>query len=164
MYGMSAFRLSNELQISRKNAQSFIDNYFARFSGVRNFMEQVRQKAEKRGKVATILGRERAVPEITSRNKMEQAGAQRFVVNTVIQGSAADIMKLAMLKVIRAMEREHVTSRLLLQVHDELIFEVPEKELTLMQVLVKREMESAYTLSIPLQVSMEVGNSWGDMH
>lgn len=164
MYGMSAFRLSNELQISRKDAQQFIENYFTRFSGVSNFMQQVRENAEKSGKVATILGRERAVPEISSRNKMEKAGADRIVVNTVIQGSAADIMKLAMLKVVRAMQAEGLETRLLLQVHDELIFEVPDAELTKMQLLVKREMESAYELSIPLRVSMEIGHSWGEMH
>jgi DNA polymerase-1 len=152
------------LQIPRKDAQTFIENYFARFSGVNDFMRQVREHAEKSGKVSTILGRERAVPEISSRNKMEKASAERIVVNTVIQGSAADIMKLAMLKVVRAMEREGLKTRLLLQVHDELIFEVPDDELTTMQLLVKREMESAYELSIPLRVSMEVGHSWGEMH
>ncbi|HCJ94933.1 MAG TPA: hypothetical protein DHV69_06985 [Sphaerochaeta sp.] len=164
MYGMSAFRLSNELQISRKDAQTFIDNYFTRFAGVSAFMQRVREEAEKTGKVATILGRERAVPEISSRNKMEKAGADRIVVNTVIQGSAADIMKMAMINVVGAMKAQKMQSKLLLQVHDELIFEVPNKEVTTMQLLVKREMEQAYQLSIPLRVSMEVGTSWGEMH
>ena len=164
MYGMSAFRLSNELQIPRRDAQSFIDNYFARFSGVRNFMQSIRDAAEKSGYVSTILGRERAVPEIASSNKMEKSGAERIVVNTVIQGSAADIMKLAMLRVVQAMQKEKLSSKLLLQVHDELIFEVPESELTVMQLLVKREMEHAYELTVPLRVSMEIGDSWGQMH
>ena len=164
MYGMSAFRLSNELQIPRKDAQSFIDNYFARFSGVRDFMQTVREQAERTGKVSTLLGRERAVAEITSRNKMEKATAERIVVNTVIQGSAADIMKIAMLRVVEAMRKQQGTSRWLLQVHDELIFEVPEDELVVMQLLVKQEMEGAYSLSVPLRVSMEVGDSWGQMH
>ncbi len=164
MYGMSAFRLSNELQISRKDAQTFIDNYFTRFAGVSAFMQHVREEAEKTGKVSTILGRERAVPEILSRNKMEKAGADRIVVNTVIQGSAADIMKMAMINVVKAMKAQKMQSRLLLQVHDELIFEVPKREVTAMQLLVKREMEQAYQLSIPLRVSMEVGTSWGEMH
>ncbi len=164
MYGMSAFRLSNELQIPRRDAQSFIDDYFARFSGVRNFMQSIRDSAEKSGYVSTILGRERAVPEIASSNKMEKSGAERIVVNTVIQGSAADIMKLAMLRVVQAMQQEKLSSKLLLQVHDELIFEVPKSELTAMQLLVKREMESAYELTVPLRVSMEIGDSWGQMH
>ena len=100
MYGMSAFRLSNELQISRSDAQTFIDNYFDRFSKVRKFMDEVVENAVQTQKVRTILGREREVPEIISRNKVEQMGAQRIVVNTAIQGSAADIMKLAMLNVV----------------------------------------------------------------
>ena len=95
MYGMSAFRLANELQIPQKEAKTFIENYFARFNGVQTFMIQVREQAEATGKVATLLGRERAVPEIRSGNRMERAGAERVVVNTVIQGTAADIIKLA---------------------------------------------------------------------
>ena len=161
---MSAFRLSNELQIPRKDAQQFIDSYFERFSGVRDFMQSVIDEAEKTQVVSTLLGRQRMVPEITSRNRMEKSGAERIAVNTVIQGSAADIMKLAMIRVVEAMKQEQRKSRLLLQVHDELIFEVIESELTTMQLLVKREMESAYRLSVPLKVSMEIGDSWGQMH
>jgi DNA polymerase-1 len=164
IYGMSAFRLSNELQIPRKDAQQFIDSYFERFSGVRNFMQSVIDEAEKTQMVSTLLGRQRSVAEITSRNRMEKAGAERIAVNTVIQGSAADIMKLAMIRVVHAMKQEKRVSRLLLQVHDELIFEVAESELTAMQLLVKREMENAYQLSVPLKVSMEIGDSWGQMH
>ncbi len=164
IYGMSAFRLSNELQIPRKDAQQFIDSYFERFSGVRDFMQSVIDEAEKTQVVSTLLGRQRMVPEITSRNRMEKSGAERIAVNTVIQGSAADIMKLAMIRVVEAMKQEQRKSRLLLQVHDELIFEVIESELTTMQLLVKREMESAYRLSVPLKVSMEIGDSWGQMH
>jgi DNA polymerase-1 len=95
---------------------------------------------------------------------MEKSGGERVVVNTVIQGTAADIMKLAMLRVVRRMEKDGCRSRLLLQVHDELIFEVPEQELTNMQLLVREEMEHAVELSIPLRVSMEVGHSWGELH
>lgn len=164
MYGMSAFRLSNELQISQRQAKAFIEDYFARFNGVRAFMQRIREQAELTGKVATLLGREREVPEIQSSNKMEKSGGERVVVNTVIQGTAADIMKLAMLRVVRRMEKDGCQSRLLLQVHDELIFEVPEQELTSMQLLVREEMEHAVELSIPLRVSMEVGRSWGELH
>jgi len=164
MYGMSAFRLANELQISNKMAKSFIDDYFARFSGVSAFMQKIRTQAEITGKVATLFGRERAVPEIQSASKVEKAGADRVVVNTVIQGTAADIMKLAMIKVARRMVSEKCRSRLLLQVHDELIFEVPENEITNMQLLVRDEMEHAVKLSIPLRVSLEIGKSWGELH
>jgi DNA polymerase-1 len=164
MYGMSAFRLSNELQIPQRQAKAFIEDYFARFSGVQAFMQRIREQAELTGKVATLLGREREVPEIKSSNKMEKSGGERVVVNTVIQGTAADIMKMAMLRVVRRMEKDGYRSRLLLQVHDELIFEVPEQEITNMQLLVREEMEHAVELSIPLRVSMEVGRSWGDLH
>jgi DNA polymerase-1 len=161
---MSAFRLSNELQIPQRQAKAFIEDYFARFSGVQAFMQRIREQAELTGKVATLLGREREVPEIKSSNKMEKSGGERVVVNTVIQGTAADIMKMAMLRVVRRMEKDGYRSRLLLQVHDELIFEVPEQEITNMQLLVREEMEHAVELSIPLRVSMEVGRSWGDLH
>ncbi|MDD3823046.1 MAG: DNA polymerase I [Sphaerochaetaceae bacterium] len=164
MYGMSAFRLSNELQISRKDAAQFIDDYFNRFSGVRAFMDGVLESARQTQRVSTILGRERPVPEILSKNAVERQGAERIVINTAIQGSAADIMKLAMLNVFSAMEREGMRGQLLLQVHDELIFEVPKQEIHAMQLLVKREMEGAYRLSVPLRVSLEVGLSWGEMH
>lgn len=164
MYGMSAFRLANELQIPQKAAKAFIDDYFARFHGVQSFIERVQAKAEKTGKVATLMGREREVPEIRSRNRVEKSQAQRIVVNTVIQGTAADIMKLAMLKVTARMCREHTRSTLLLQVHDELIFEVPEDEILSMQLLVRQEMEHAVELSIPLRVGMGVGKSWGDLN
>jgi DNA polymerase-1 len=164
MYGMSAFRLANELKIKRSEAQAFIDAYFARYSGVRDFVGKVRADAEVHGMVRTLLGHERAVPEIRSANKTEKAGAERIVVNTVIQGTAADIMKLAMLRIARRMHTEHVRSRLLLQVHDELIFEVPQEELEKMGTLVKEEMERAVKLSVPLKASVEFGRSWGEMH
>lgn len=163
MYGMSAFRLSNELGITRKHAQQFIDDYFNRFSSVKAFMASIIEKAQKEGKVHTMLQRERFVPEINSRNNVERSQGERIAVNTVIQGSAADIMKLAMIKVVDEMEQKNLHSRLLLQVHDELIFEVPEDELSQMRDLVVSTMEGAYPLSIPLKVSVEVGPSWGEM-
>ncbi|MFA5467933.1 MAG: DNA polymerase I [Sphaerochaetaceae bacterium] len=163
MYGMSAFRLSNELKIPRKAAQTFIDDYFARFAKVKAFMDGIKEAARKEGKVRTLLGRERSVPEINSRNATERAGGERIAVNSVIQGTAADIMKIAMLQVAELFKRKKLTSSLLLQVHDELIFEVVESELLEVQTEVKRVMEGAYKLSIPLKVNMEVGPSWGEM-
>jgi DNA polymerase-1 len=164
MYGMSAFRLSNELGISRKDAATFIENYFNRFSHVKAFMQKVLDEAEQTKVVHTILNRKRPVPEISSSNKTEQSGAQRIVVNTAIQGSAADIMKLAMIKVNHMMLEQNVKSKLVLQVHDELIFEVVQEELPLMKKLVQEAMEEAYSLSVPLRVSIETGASWGEMH
>jgi DNA polymerase-1 len=163
MYGMSAFRLSNELQITRKEAQTFIDDYFNRFAKVNAFMEGVKEEARKVGRVATLLGRERSIPEINSRNATVRSGAERVAVNSVIQGTAADIMKLAMLRVCEAFKKAKFKSSLLLQVHDELIFEVVEEEMLEVQTLVKKEMEEAYTLSIPIKVNLEVGTSWGAM-
>ncbi|NCB01914.1 MAG: DNA polymerase I [Spirochaetia bacterium] len=164
MYGMSAFRLSNELGISRSDASSFIENYFNRLKKVKGFMNELLEEAKKTQSVHTILLRKRPVPQITSSNKMEQAGAERIVINTAIQGSAADIMKLAMIKVDSLMKKHKVKSALSLQVHDELIFEVAKDELDLMKQLVKEGMESAYTLSVPLRVSIETGSCWGEMH
>lgn len=163
MYGMSAFRLAGELHISNREAQDFINDYFERFNGVRSFIQTIHNEAEASGKVATLFGRERLVPEIQSRNRTEKAQGERIAVNTVIQGTAADIMKMAMLNVARRMESEQLNSRLLLQVHDELIFEVPESELTQMQLLVREEMEQVVTLAVPLRTSLSVGNNWGEL-
>ncbi len=164
IYGMSAFRLSNELGISRSDASTFIDNYFKRFPKVRGFMNSLLDEAKKTKTVHTILMRKRPVPQISSSNKMEQSGAERIVVNTAIQGSAADIMKLAMIKVDALMTEHNVKSRLSLQVHDELIFEVAKDEIEIMKDIVKEGMESAYALSVPLRVSIETGSCWGEMH
>ncbi len=164
MYGMSSFRLANELKIKRGEAQSFIDAYFERYSGVRKFVQRTIEEAAHNGYVKTLLGHVRLVPEIRSANKMEKAAADRVAVNTVIQGTAADIMKLAMINIQRKMDGLGLASRLLLQVHDELIFEVPEAEVAQMQALVKDEMEHAVKLSVPLKASLETGRSWGEMH
>ncbi len=162
MYGMSAFRLSNELGIPRTRAQEFIDRYFATYSGIRAYMEQLVAESFERGWATTLLGRRRPIPAIRSSNKTERAAAERVAVNTPIQGSAADIVKLAMLKLDAA--RLPKSARMLLQVHDELIFEVEEGEADELAAIVKREMESAVTLSVPLRASVEIGASWGDVH
>ncbi len=164
IYGMSAFRLSNELGISRAKAAEFIDSYFARFSRVTSFMEDIVKGAEESGKVETLLGRRRLIPEIHSSNKTVRQGAERIAVNTVIQGSAADIMKRAMLDVSREIAERGLASRLTLQVHDELIFEVPLSEVAEMKALVQETMEEAVPLSVPMRVSIETGKSWGEMH
>jgi DNA polymerase-1 len=164
MYGMSAFRLARELGIPRKDADLFIKQYFRRYSKIKEFIEETVKEAEKTGKVKTILGRERPISAITSKNKTEKMGAERIAVNTPIQGSAADIVKLAMIRLADRLAREALGSRLILQVHDELIFEVPQNEAERMTVLVKEEMEKAAKLRVPLRVSVETGTSWGGMH
>jgi len=164
MYGMSAFRLSNELDISRKDAAMFIDNYFTEFAGIKSFMDKTLLDAEDRAAVFTILGRKRELPGMKSSNKMIKAGAQRAAINSVVQGSAADIMKLAMLEINRRLATECKGAKLILQVHDEFIFEVPEDGVGELKTLVKESMEGAYKLIVPLTSSIEIGGNWGDIH
>lgn len=164
MYGMSAFRLSNDLKIPRKDAQKFIETYFEQYSGVRDFIEKTKVQAREDGFVRTEMGHVRYIPEMKSSNKSVLAAAERVAVNTVIQGTAAEIMKKAMIRLDKAIKEAGLKSRMLLQVHDEVIFEVPENEVETMQSLVKSCMENAYTLSVPLRVGLEVGASWGEMH
>jgi DNA polymerase-1 len=162
MYGMSAFRLANELGISRTEAASFIEAYFKTYSGVRDFIDSLIRKTEETGYVTTIMGRRRYVQAINSGNKTEKAAAERVAVNTPIQGSAADIVKTAMLNLDRALAAS--PARLLLQVHDELILECPKDAAAETAALVKAEMENAVKLKIPLRVNVETGKSWGAFH
>ncbi len=164
IYGMSAFRLSNELKIPRAEAQRFIDAYFETYRGVRDFTLKTIAEAEKTGFVKTIRGRLRFIDGIASRNKTEKAGAERIAVNTPIQGSAADIVKIAMLAVHRALAQEEPQAKLLLQVHDELIIECPRERAESVMKIAQREMERAVVLSVPLRVSLESALSWGEMH
>ncbi len=164
MYGMSSFRLSRELGIPRNQADQFIEAYFARYSGIRQFIDTVVKEAEESGSVKTLMGRVRRIPAITSKNRMERLGAQRVAVNTPIQGTAADIMKLAMVRIARRLETEALESAMLLQIHDEIILEVPDAEVPRVKQLLQEEMEQTVELSVPLHVSIEEGMSWGDMH
>ncbi|MFA6506349.1 MAG: DNA polymerase I [Treponemataceae bacterium] len=164
MYGMSAFRLSNELNISRTEAQSFIDAYFRTYSGVQAYIRELIAKTEKLGYASTILGRRRYIPAIVSGNKTEKSAAERVAVNTPIQGSAADIVKLAMIRLDKALTASALDARLLLQVHDELILEASDAHSDEVMALAKREMESTVALRAPLRVGIEKGRSWGDIH
>jgi len=164
IYGMSAFRLANELRIPRGQAQSFIDAYFSTYSGVAEFIRKTIEETEAKGYTSTLLGRRRLIPGINSRNRNEAQAAQRVAVNTPIQGSAADIVKLAMLRVDAALRRELPEVRMLLQVHDELLLEAPASFVDAACILLKREMEEAVVLSVPLRVSLETAKSWGAMH
>ena len=168
IYGMSAFRLSNELGIPRAEAQKFIDAYFSTYAGVRDYIDKVVAEAESTGYSTTILGRRRPIASINSRNKTEKQAAERVAVNTPIQGSAADIVKLAMLRVNAAFEAaakgRDGGAKLLLQVHDELIAEAPEAQAPAVAALMKREMEAAIELSLPLRAEVETARRWGEMH
>lgn len=166
IYGMSAFRLSNELGIPRTQAAAFIESYFRTYAAVQTFINETVGKAEKNGYVETITGRRRPVLNINSRNKLEKAAAERVAVNTPVQGSAADIVKQAMINVDNALRKNKTGAHLLLQVHDELILECPDrKELVDTTIaIVKNEMEQAVKLQVPLRVSVEYGINWGDFH
>ena len=164
IYGMSAFRLADELNISRTDAAGFIEAYYKTYSGVKSFFDKLIEKTEECGYVSTILGRRRFIPNINSRNKTEKAAAERIARNTPIQGSAADIVKTAMVKLDKRLQQEQSPARLLLQVHDELIFECPKDSVKLTAALVKEEMEQAVNLSVPLRVSVETGRRWGTFH
>ena len=164
IYGMGAFRLAQELSIPRAEAQRFIDAYFERYSGVAAFIRDVVEDARRDGYVSTILGRRRPIRAIRSRNANERQSAERVAVNTPIQGSAADIVKLAMLKVDALLREKFPAARLLLQVHDELIVEAPEAEAKAVADAMSEAMTRAIELSVPLRVGVETARSWGDMH
>ena len=166
IYGMSAFRLARDLGISRTQASQFIENYFAQYSSVDAFIKDTIKKTEETGWVETLFGRRRPIMNINSRNKLEKAAAERIAVNTPVQGSAADIVKTAMLAVSDALKTSASPARLLLQVHDELIFECPDDKATIDTTiaLIKDKMENAVKLNVPLRVSIEYGKNWGEFH
>ncbi|GAB7388604.1 DNA polymerase I [Bacillaceae bacterium] len=160
VYGISDYGLSQSLNIPRKEAARFIEKYFAVYEGVKRYMEEVVQRAKKDGYVTTLLHRRRYLPEINSRNFNQRSFAERTAMNTPIQGTAADIIKLAMVNMAERMKQEGLQSKMLLQVHDELIFEVPEEELATMRSLVPEVMENAIELDVPLKVDVNYGKTW----
>ncbi|ETR68345.1 MAG: DNA polymerase I [Candidatus Magnetoglobus multicellularis str. Araruama] len=164
IYGMGAFRLSKELGITRKMAQNYIDQYFSRYQGVRRFIDETVATAEKTGKTTTLCGRIRHLPDINSKNKNVQAGARRIAVNTPIQGTAADLIKLSMIKVHGMIQSKKLATRMILSVHDEIVMEVPADELAFVQQQVKNIMENVWDLNIPLKVNMDVGKNWAEAH
>jgi len=164
LYGMGAFSLAKDLGIGRKEAQQFIDNYFARYPAVRQFMEARKAEAREHQYVTTLLGRRCAIAEINSSNGAIRSYAERNAINYPIQGSAADIIKVAMVNIDRRLRHENLQTRMVLQVHDELVFDVPAAEVELIKQLVKLEMENAVPLSVPLVVDMGVGANWSEAH
>jgi DNA polymerase-1 len=164
IYGMSAFRLAKALGTSRHEAADFIETYFRTYSGVNRLISEIIRQTEKIGFVTTILGRRRMIPSINSLNKLEKAGAERVAVNTSIQGSAADIVKIAMLNVDKALAERNYPARLLLQVHDELILETPESDADDISAVVRECMENAANLKVPLRMGIGIGKRWGDLH
>ncbi len=163
-YGLSAFGLSQRLDLPGAEAQGIIDRYFARYAGVRQYIERAIADARKNGESRTLYGRVRAMPEIASRNPALRMAAERTAINTPIQGTAADIVKIAMVRVQAALQRERPGALLLLQVHDELVLEVAEGEVEPVQELLRREMVAAAVLKVPLEVEMGSGRSWAEAH
>lgn len=164
IYGMGPQKLSEELEIDRKTAKSYIEAYYEKHSGVVSYREEMIAAARKQGYVQTLLNRRRYLPDIEHGNRVVQAEAERMAINTPIQGTAADLIKIAMIRIDERLRHEKMRTRMLLQVHDELVFEVPEEELAALETLVKAEMEGVYELRVPLQVDIKVGRSWGEAH
>ncbi len=164
IYGMGSYRLANTLNIGRAEAQDIIDRYFERYAGVRRYFDEMVKQAKTDGYVRTLFGRVRHFPDIHSRNHALRQHAERTAVNTPIQGTAADLLKKAMVNLDRRLEAEKRRTRLLLTVHDELVLEVPEDELGIAPNIVREEMEGAAALRVPLKVDVGLGDCWADIH
>jgi DNA polymerase-1 len=162
VYGISGFSLSEDIGVSVKEAKGYIDAYLDHYSGVRQYMENVKTQAESDGFVSTVYGRRRYLPELKSSNFNIRAFGQRVALNAPIQGTAADIIKIAMIKVAQKLEAEGLQARLILQVHDELIVECPENELEHVKTILQTEMESAASMSVKLLAEVAVGENWYD--
>jgi DNA polymerase I len=160
LYGMSAFGLSQALSIPPKEAEKFIKAYLDRYPGVRRYVEETQASAEKEGKVETLYGRVRWLPDIQSKNWNLRENARRMAINARIQGTAADLLKLAMIAIDCRLRAEFPDSRLLLTVHDELVFEVPAQDAEAVGAMVKKEMEGVASLAVPLEVEVGWGKSW----
>ncbi len=164
VYGMSSFGLAKELGISRKMAQTYIDNYFARYSGVKSFIDNTIAQTRQTRETSTLLGRKRHLAEINSSNANIRKFAERAAINTPIQGSAADLIKLAMINMDKALKKNKMKSKMLISVHDEIVFEVPEKEQEALVSLAKDVMENVFDLKVPLKVNIGVGANWAEAH
>jgi DNA polymerase-1 len=160
VYGMSPYGLSQGLGIEVDKAKEFIDAYFERYPDVRQFMEGLLEEAREKGYVTTILGRRRYVPEVNSQDMRMRQFAERTAINTPIQGSAADIIKVAMISIQEKIAKEELFSRMILQVHDELVFDVPKDELKDLYNIVKDRMENVIKLKVPVEAHIEVGKNW----
>ncbi|MBA7583107.1 DNA polymerase I [subsurface metagenome] len=163
IYGMSDYGLEQATELSREEASRFIADYFDKYPGVKQYLESTKEQAREMGYVQTLLGRRRSILEIGSSNRQVREAAERMAINMPVQGTSADIIKVAMINLYREMVKRQLRSKMVLQVHDELIFEVPEAELELMRQLVPQIMSTALELSLPLKVDIKTGNNWGQM-
>ena len=164
IYGISPFGLSEALDISPKEAAVIIDHYFERHRGVRDYMDLTLQGARSRGYVQTLLGRKRPIPEIHSSNNNARMQAERMAINAPVQGTAADLIKIAMIRIWRILKESTLKTKMILQIHDELLFEVPEEEVEFVAKMIREEMEGALSLSVPLHVEVGHGRNWAEAH
>jgi DNA polymerase-1 len=162
-YGLSDFGLADRLKIPREDAQKFIADYFAAYPGIRRYTVEIRMLARDQGFVTTLLGRRRYLPELTARNSALRSAGERMAINMPIQGTAADGMKIAMVRMDAALRERGLRSRMLLQVHDELVFETDEEELPTLAALATEVLEGALPLDPPIEVSLKVGTDWETM-
>jgi DNA polymerase-1 len=160
IYGMSAFGLAKQLQVDRQVAQSYIDRYFKRYPGVHDYMERIREQAKAQGYVETLLGRRLNIPDINSPNGLRRKGAERAAINAPMQGTAADIIKIAMIELDRWLSSANINAKMIMQVHDELVFEVEEASVPVLVEQVERLMSDAMALDIPLKVQVGIGDNW----
>ena len=160
VYGISAFGLSQDLSISRKEAEQYIEKYFETYPGIKRFLDDSVAHAKEKGYAVTLFGRRRPIPELKSSNFMQRSFGERVAMNAPIQGTAADIMKIAMIGVARELKKNHLKSRMLLQVHDELLIETYVDEVESVKAILKQQMEKAATLDVPLIVDMQEGRNW----
>jgi len=163
VYGLSPFGLAQQLQIDKAEAKHFIDAYFEKYKGVRQYLDSALEVARREQRVKTLFGRIRPIPDINSKNMNMRGFAERTAVNTPLQGTAADLIKLAMISIDEELRRRRLKSRMLLQVHDELVFEVPQAEVDTMRELVRDKMENVHPLSVPLLVEIGAGPNWRDL-
>jgi DNA polymerase-1 len=163
VYGLSPFGLSQNLGIETSEAKKYIDAYFDQYRGVRAFIDRTLEETRRDGWVKTLFGRVRPIPDINSKNYNLRGFAERTAVNTPLQGTAADLIKLAMIRIDRLILERGLKSRMTLQVHDELVFEIPESEIEVMRRLVREQMENVHPLAVPLVVEVGVGKNWRDL-
>src|SRR5690606_33837743 len=164
IYGQSAFGLSQNLGISRTEAKEIIDNYFIQYPTIKTYMDNAISVAKEKGYVETVLGRRRFLPDIKSANAVVRGFAERNAINAPIQGSAADIIKIAMIKVDTVLKENNLKTKMLLQVHDELVFDVPLEEVETAKKVITDAMENAFQFSVPLEVEAQAGINWLEAH
>jgi DNA polymerase-1 len=163
IYGQQAYGLSTQLKISVAEAESFLRQYYARYPAVKRYMEDTVARAEETGFVTTLFDRRREIPQLKSKSSTSRQNGRRMAINTPVQGSAADIIKVAMINIDRRLLEENFKAKMIIQIHDELVFELPEEELGRVREMVVEEMESVRSLSVPLKVDTKVGKNWAEI-